>query len=408
MKNMMRRTVAFMLMACLLLSVIAPAGMLRAEAVTTVGNDTTYSITVADGTTWRSGEIVLGDLTGVGKGSSYSAIKVKNNATKGLGIQCNLFSDSDTTDNTVTRWVALKFTAENSGAQQLSFVTNGQTSEKAPYVCVVTADAWDASEKNDAYVYGLTPLGRTSGDVRYTFTANEEYVVIFKPAENTASANTTFYNMTLTLPSFVGEKGSYFTVAEAVAAEETAISLNSDFAGDVTLTDGISLDLNGKKVTGNVIAADGELTDSVGTAEITGTVNVPATNEQIVVKAGDVSKLISYTAKQNGYKRVGDTIEFWFDADFAEDAYALLTAQNGVTINAVLKANDKEVTVDMSGKIADWIANKGLYEGQNAGLGISVTGFKAGDVITVTPVFATEAGNAGVFGNAITYTVPNA
>lgn len=169
--------------------------------------------------------------------------------------------------------------------------------------------------------------------------------------------------------------------------------------------------LNAKVNITNVSLED----SSNGAGSVSNVTNVAKDNGAVLIKEGNAVKAYNYTAKQSGYKASAtkeNTYEFWFDADFADDVYAKLTAANGFTIGAELKLNGEVVAiVDMDAMVQTWIANKGLTaEGKNAGLGVEITGMetlKEGDTVTVTPIL-TDAYGTSAFGDAIVYRAPAA
>lgn len=275
-------------------------------------------------------------------------------------------------------------------------------------------------------------LRTQAGDwtVDFTFEGTDDYVAIFFIAEDKNDAVTTNVNTYLRIADLVVTK-NYNDLNKAVSmnnGKNTTVKLtdNVDMSGAaLNVGNGATLDLNGKTLNADLNITDGSLEDSSnGTGSVSAVTNVAKDNGAVLIKESNgVIRAYNYTAKQNGYKsntkadpedasKTIDTLEFWFDADFAEAVYQKLTEENGITINAELKLNGEAVgIVDLDTAVENWITNKGIINGtDNAGLCIEITGVETleeGDTITVTPILEDNYGTSA-FGDAIEYTAPAA
>lgn len=300
----------------------------------------------------------------------------------------------------------IPYSAIENEADTVSAITNAIAGDANPYLC---KDSEDAAIKMSFYGSGSADVDLGSLTVAE---AGTEYVLVVQVKEVRTNAAKAGYVLlrNLVLSTDMSTLNSAMNLA---TSEFDTVKLLQDTTVDaLNIGTGATLDLNGYNVTGTVNITDGNLIDTVGTGTVSNIAAVETTNKAVIVKDGEAYRALSYTAQKPGYKLNAETgaLEFWFDADFAEDAYALLTSANGVTINAELKVNgESKAIIGLADKVQNWIDAKGVYTDAtvtdgNGALCISVTGFETRDpedVITLTPVFRTEAGNAGVFGGEI-------
>ena len=133
---------------------------------------------------------------------------------------------------------------------------------------VVVADQLTAQQPLTVYASRVGAIGTSVTDKSASFVSDGQSV--------TWSAGTLYIN-----GLFKGEKGSYKTIAEALAVQDTRLTLMAAYEGDTEVTEDLYLDLNGKTLTGNITGAgtlygmdcatDGYTTDTMG--RITGTVS---------------------------------------------------------------------------------------------------------------------------------------
>ena len=103
MKNLLKRSMAFMLAVCMLLSVV-PAGLFQANAVATEGNVITYDIDAASflGSSSYKALTVgtdLGDFVYLEKGSQNGHTRAYADDTYGYRININAFQLADGSAN---------------------------------------------------------------------------------------------------------------------------------------------------------------------------------------------------------------------------------------------------------------------------------------------------------------------
>ncbi len=130
---------------------------------------------------------------------------------------------------------------------------------------------------------------------------------------------------------------TYSTLESALpsAASGTTIRLIADCTGNIAVPDGVTLDLGGKTVTGNVT---GTVTDSSnGTGGVTGTVIVPQSNSQIPLLDGDTYRFFDCSVQpligeEDPYVPGQVNAKFWMVFTNA-DAYSLLANGQGTNLS---------------------------------------------------------------------------
>lgn len=199
------------------------------------------------------------------------------------------------------------------------------------------------------------------------------------------------------------------TLEEAMenAGDGSCVYLLADYTDTVAVKNGVTLDLNGKNIDGNVNVSYGALIDSVGAGTITGTVSVPADNPYmplLVPETTNTYRLFEYTAVNASVpvkdEDIKGAINFWFDIDFTSlNAYDLLEEGSNLKVSATLSWTEsnntvKTVEVSFDDVVADWAAED--HSTEDHGLYVQVTDIPYSGVsnITVTPYF--EAINTGV------------
>lgn len=209
MKNLLKRSVAFMLVVCMLLSVV-PIGTISADATTMENDVITYDIIDPNGGKngdGGSGYVIdlkgspttdLTDFTFIGYGSNNSHTRLVEDSTHGYRININSFQlTNDATTN--NKWIALKFSVAEAGTYALNVL-------KGTFRADVVVEKYDDTKTyNDAYVAALTSQGTTNDTI--TCSVEKGDYVLFLKSNSTAKANhSQFYGMTLT---WVGETTSY-------------------------------------------------------------------------------------------------------------------------------------------------------------------------------------------------------
>lgn len=130
---------------------------------------------------------------------------------------------------------------------------------------------------------------------------------------------------------------AYSTVALALpnAAPGTTVRLIADCAGDIAVPDGVTLDLGGMAVTGNVT---GTVVDSSGgSGGVTGTVTVPQSNPQLPLLDGNTYRFFACSVQAlSGEEDSGvpGQVNTQFRMVFANaDAYSLLANGQGTNLS---------------------------------------------------------------------------
>ena len=211
----------------------------------------------------------------------------------------------------------------------------------------------------------------------------------------------------------------YATVAAAAAAAQNGdtIKLAVDFAGNIDLPAGVSLDLNGNTWTvSSVVATNAAeaIIDSKGTGKlVTKSVELFGNNGNVLPlqTADNTYALATYelTVTENDYQAVGSKTRFWFNLEL-DDAYLDMIAagNSGLTIGVELawEGGDLAVTFGQNGDAAAFaaawaVAKKG---NDNVWLYVDITGVNALESdLTVKPVLT--VGNTTLNNGTITYTV---
>ena len=247
----------------------------------------------------------------------------------------------------------------------------------------------------------------------YTFENTGDYVLVFQAA---AAGRPSLKSLTV-VPVEKVVNDTYYTVAEALAAGETNITLTGDITEDITLTGGAVLDLNGKTVTGDITAVNGTVTDSGATkGGVVGEVDLQSSNSAIALLDNDTYRFFEYdlvnVGEKNGKMGTDGAVYFGFGLFFEDAAAYDYVAEGGLTIGATLswtgaKAGSAEIG-GMTEAVAQWIAAENTTDDGDC-LYVKVTGLEgnleAGDTVTVTPSFTYAGGVNGSFGGSITYTV---
>lgn len=182
---------------------------------------------------------------------------------------------------------------------------------------------------------------------------------------------------------------------------------------DITVNNGITLDLGGKTVTGKVTVAngkldlnggsvDGDLTVVNGTVadttdgegSVSGTVTLQQDNgKYLPLLDGSVTRFFAYEAKSlnSGYdKKNICQVNFWFDLEFTnQDAYRLLASGSTTNLEvwAELYVNDRNIGADVvfDTKLAAWASEDHSGE-DNWALYVGVTNMPASaQTVTVKP-----------------------
>ena len=202
---------------------------------------------------------------------------------------------------------------------------------------------------------------------------------------------------------------TYSTMEEAaaLAGENATITLLTHCSGNITVQKGITLDLNGKTLTGDVSVVSGAVVDNTnGAGGIKGALNLPQNNPQLPLLDVDTYRLFDYTVETKSAaipSGIRGQVNFWFDLSFTNArAYSIL-ASSGATnldISAELYVNDKKLdqVISFDGKLQQWAAEDHTGTDDWA-LYVAVTGIPLHvKSIEVVPVFS-ASGVSGSFGS---------
>lgn len=329
-------------------------------------------------------------------------------------------------NTTAGQILALKLNNVVAGTYRLDFTISNHSSGSLHNVYILPASVLEEGTDVDTIKANLNTsigtilFGTTSDGVpaaqsisKCTFEATGAYVLVFEAVED---GRPDIAGLTIT-PIEKVVNDTYYTVADAIAAGETNITLSGDITEDINLTNGAVLDLNGNTVTGDINAVNGTVTDSSATkGGVVGEVDLQSSNPAIALLDNDTYRFFEYglvnVGEKNGKMGTDGAVYFGFGLYFADAAAYDYIADGGLTIGATLswtgaKAGSAEIG-GMTEAVADWIEAKPTADNGNC-LYIKVTGLEgnleAGDTVTVTPSFTYADGVNGSFGGAITYTV---
>ena len=209
------------------------------------------------------------------------------------------------------------------------------------------------------------------------------------------------------------------TVEKALnnAGDGNVIYLLENYEGNITLKNGMTLDLNGKTVTGAVNAVNGEVSDTAGGGSVSGQLSVPSANTQmplLVPGTENTYKFFDYqivqaTVAQADPEKQGAK-NFWFDIDFTNAAaYTLLQGDSNLKIGATLSwtesnGNTGSIEIAFDEAVKRWAA---ADHSQNQGLYVQVTGIPYFGVtdISVTPHITVEGTDLAINMNATDHEV---
>lgn len=172
-----------------------------------------------------------------------------------------------------------------------------------------------------------------------------EHILVFEAT--TASSNGAYmYPTKLTLTPI--DSGSFTTVVkdaahcngsvtlQANAALQEDVTANAASVPSVTIPEGVTLDLNGKKLAADVIG-QGKLTDSSAAAGVVISSNAPTCGvnaNELLLKTETGYQIFDYTLESADVEKAedGKSVNFWFDVRFAEAqataAYTAIAAGN--------------------------------------------------------------------------------
>ena len=208
-------------------------------------------------------------------------------------------------------------------------------------------------ESNVLSCYDGTDASSEQSIGEVTFASNGNYVLVIQSkgpdSQNEADTrNVQIESLTLALPAAQVGSTKYYTVQDAVnAAAGQTVTLLRDVVEDaVDIKDGVTLDLNGKKLTADVIG-QGKLTDSSAAAGVVISDKAPTCGvnaDELLLETTNGYQIFDYTLTESDPVKAedGKSVNFWFDVRFAEtQAAAAYTA---------IAAGDSgfELTVDLS------------------------------------------------------------
>lgn len=196
-----------------------------------------------------------------------------------------------------------------------------------------------------AYEEGVVVLTAENSEL---LTAAAAYVSPVDPVGEDWSVGTDGKLVSNTNEAYIGTTG-YATLADAIAAAQAGdkILLNSDLSADVTVPAGVTIDGNGKTITGNVTLAD---TGKIENAAVTGSVTLQGdTDLSTVTVSGNIS------VPAGKILTVGGS----FDADtvaLAEGAtiHVASVLNEGTSVN-VTSAVQTQGTVILTGTLTEYI-----------------------------------------------------
>lgn len=197
-----------------------------------------------------------------------------------------------------------------------------------------------------------TSTVKTSDDsaARWTADGESEHILVFHATTVSGGVSTginaAMYPAKLTLTPV--DSGSFTTVMRDAAYCNGAVTLQTNAAlqedvtanaasiPSVTIPEGVTLDLNGKKLAANVIG-QGKLTDSSAAAGAVISSNAPTCGvnaNELLLKTETGYQIFDYTLESADVEKAedGKSVNFWFDVRFAEaqatDAYTAIAAGN--------------------------------------------------------------------------------